>query len=155
MIRFYALVCIFLCSNITLAGGDLRVEGRHAGSVESDGTVRIGGSNVGKFDRDGSIRVKGRNAGILVDLFILMEGMSGKSIAMVRFIRMVLMLVKLKKMELLERMVETSEVQRGLTLSMLRLFSSSVCLIPINLKNYYEQIWYTIHRYYYFVVYLP
>jgi hypothetical protein len=53
MNRFYALVCIFLCSNITLAGGDLRVEGRHAGSVESDGTVRIGGSNVGKFDRDG------------------------------------------------------------------------------------------------------
>ena len=63
MIRFYALICIILCSNITLAGGDLRVEGRHAGSVESDGTVRIGGSNVGKIEKDGTVRKNGRNIG--------------------------------------------------------------------------------------------
>jgi heme/copper-type cytochrome/quinol oxidase subunit 3 len=85
---------------------------------------------------------------ILVDQFILMAGMLGKSIVTVLFARMVQMLGRLRKMERFERMAEILEAPRVLIQSMLLLFSSLVCLIPINFKNYHEQIWCTILRSY-------
>ena len=44
-------------------GGNVRIEGRLAGSIEENGTVRVAGRLEGEVDEDGTIRQHGRIVG--------------------------------------------------------------------------------------------